>query len=329
VFNLSEPESLGSIVNQGHDQYYSIRLSDVAQGKLNWHIGARDDAPALPPRRGAYQLLTTMQSAGVASMYYDPSQMQSTSVANIAAGNAPITIGNALSEAQSMGGTVVEIRAYDYVLSGAQREAVEKDLRAKYMLGRTSCSEILTHHPGAPEARYTIDPDGLADGDPVTVTCDMTDGGWLLISKETFTDDAEGWSPATLSSCGSEVNGGYGRILGGVGALIGGVTAQKTYNFDGWAHSQVRLSLDYIKMGDWNNEDGIVTVDGAPFFLQTFRGTDGQDSKCGSSDRELSVHVDMPFAHDSDNLTIEASCTLNNDESSEAFALDNVIVRIK
>jgi hypothetical protein len=31
----------------------------------------------------------------------------------------------------------------------------------------------------------------------------------------------------------------------------------------------------------------------------------------------------------SDTLTIEASSTLNNSNSSEAFALDNVIVRVK
>ena len=324
VFNLMSPQSLGSILNQGHDMYYSIRVSEGEDASVHWHIGAREDEPMLQPNLGAYQVLTTMQSAGVASMYYDPSQVMSITSPNIAAGNAPITIGNALSAEQSMGGTIAEIRAYDYVLSGAQREAVEKALKAKYMLGRTSCAEILTHHSDAPSGSYTIIPGG---GDPVTITCDMTDGGWLEFARDEFETGASGWSESELSTCGS-----FGNIMGGSGPFNGSVIAQKTYNFSEWPHSQVRLSLDYIKIGRWDNEVATVTVDGAPFFERTFSESDGPDSQCGDNTPELSVPIDMPFAHNAETLIVRVTSSLNNDngaDASEAFAFDNVVVRIK
>lgn len=324
VFNLSEPEEWGSILNQGQNMYYSIRLSETAQGQLNWHIGPRDDAPLLPPNIGAYQLLTTMQSAGVASMYYYPSQAVTTSVANISAGSAPITIGNGISGAESMGGTIGEIRAYDYVLSSAQRDAVERELKAKYMLGRTSCADIFTHNSAAPSGRYTIDPDGTGNAAPITVECDMTQGGWQVIATDRFESIPTGWMPITRSSCGS-----FGNILGGVGTFRSGTTAQKTYNLGGQAHSEVRLSLDFIKIGAWDEEDAIVTVDDEEFFTETFGADDGPNSQCGSPAPELSYHKDMAFDHSAGTLTLKVTTTLDDDDESEAFAIDNVIVRIR
>jgi len=324
VFNLSSPQTWGSILNQGHDMYYSIRISDSADSQLNWHIGANNDAPVLPPNFGAYQLLTTMQSAGAATMYYDPLQVVSTAASNISAGSAPITIGNAASAAQSMGGTIAEIRAYDYALSGPQRDAVERDLKEKYNLGRRSCTEIFDQDGGAPSGRYTIDPDGPGGVPPVTVICDMSEGGWMVISTEDFTSQAPGWEPSMISSCGS-----LGSVLGGIGTFSGDVIAQKTYNFGGRPHSQVRLSLDYIKIGEWDNEDALVTVDGMAFFEQSFLGSDGPNNQCGNSAPELVEHIDLPFEHTADNLIVRVYSSLDNDDASEAFAVDNVIVRIK
>jgi hypothetical protein len=325
VFNLSSPQAWGSLLNQGHDMYYSVRISDDASGQLNWHVGDRDDAPLLAPNIGAYQLLTTLQGSGVASMYYHPTRVESTSEPNIIAGNAPITIGNAQSDMSSMGGTIAEIRAYNYVLSVAQRNAVEEQLKAKYNLGRTSCADILSHNSEARSGRYTIDPDGAGDAAPVTVICDMTDGGWMVISTEDFTNDSTGWNPSTRSSCG-----GLGDILGGIELFTQGTAAAKTYNFGGRPHTQVRLSLDYIKIGAWDNEDAVVTVDGATIFEQSFLASDGAMSYCGNDAPEHKEHIDMPLNHTANTLTVRATSTLaDDDDSSEAFAIDNVVVRIK
>lgn len=327
LFNWSAPQQWGSIINQGHDQYYSIRQSDVCCGgndNLNWHVRNRNDAPLLPPNFGAYQLLTVMQGADKATIYYDLNDEQTTLENNIDAGNAPITIGNAMTATQSMGGSLVEIRAFDYALSRAQRHAVEAQLKTKYLLGYTSCAEILGRDPDAEDGRYTIDPDGYGGETPITVDCDMNNGGWTIISDENFTSGAPGWDPATTSSCGS-----FGDILGGVGMFDANVTASKTFDLRNLAHTKVRVRMDFIKIGEWDNENGRVYVAGQKLWDETFAGNDGPNSQCGGVAPEQSSPVDVMLDHSSNSVIVSVSSTLDSDDNDESFAIDNVVVMIK
>jgi hypothetical protein len=329
VFNWTSPQTWGSLLNQGQDTFHSIRQSDACcggNGYLNWHVRSRNDAPLLPPRFGAYQLLTTMQSGGTASMYYDSSHGSSASEPNISAGSEPITIGNANAAAQSMGGTLVEIRAYDYALTSAQRHAVEAELKAKYKLGYTSCDDILSHNPAAADGRYTIDPDGDGAKDPITVTCDMTemDGGWAVVSSDDFSNGAAGWSPSIVSRCGKHVD-----ILGGVGMFGKDIVASKTFDLGGLAHTHVRVQMKFIKIGEWEFEDGLVIVDDENPFEQTFDGGDGLDSQCGTAAPEWDVAVNEMRPHTSNNVTVRVSTTLNSDDDDESFAIDDVVISVQ
>jgi hypothetical protein len=265
-----------------------------------------------------------MQGADTASMYYDAAQTFSTLENNIDAGNAPITIGNAISATQSMGGTLVEIRAFDYALSFAQRHAVELQLKNKYKLGYQSCAEILSRDPDAENGRYTIDPDGAGNGAPITVTCDMEAGGWTIISNEDFTGGAPGWEPDTTSSCGS-----FGDILGGVGMFAADATASRTFDLHNLTHTQVRVRLDYIKIGEWDNENGEVTLAGQKLFDEPFAPNDGANSQCGGPAPEQSLPVDIMADHTANSVTVSVSSTLDSDDIDESFAIDNVVLMIK
>lgn len=137
AYRMSAPESWGSIINQGHDTYFSIRKSDCCggDGNLNWHIQNNNSTPLLPLNAGQWQVLTTLQDATTSTMYYTQSSPSSTAQAPIVAGSAPITIGNAIASAQSMGGEIAEVRAYGSALSAPERALIEAQLRIKYGIG--------------------------------------------------------------------------------------------------------------------------------------------------------------------------------------------------
>jgi hypothetical protein len=327
VFNWSTPQQWGSLINQGHDQYYSIRLSDQCcggGGNLNWHVRDRNDAPLVSPNYGAYQVLTVVQGGDTATIYNNAGQMMSTLENNIDAGNVPITIGNAMTATQSMGGSLVEIRAFDYALSVAQRHAVEVQLQNKYVLGYKSCADILGRYPEAENGRYTIDPDGAGGAPAITVTCDMSNGGWTVVSSEDFTNGAPDWDPSTTSSCGS-----FGDILGGVGMFGAAASASKTFDLHGLVHSQVRVTMDFIKIGEWDNENGVVSVAGQKLFDETFAANDGPNSQCGAVAPEQASAVDVMVDHTANAVEVTVSSTLDSDDNDESFAIDNVVVMIK
>ncbi|MCB9745620.1 MAG: hypothetical protein H6741_21620 [Alphaproteobacteria bacterium] len=49
----------------------------------------------------------------------------------------------------------------------------------------TSCASILAADPASPDGVYLVDTDGSGQGyDPLSVYCDMTGGGWMLIGRQ-------------------------------------------------------------------------------------------------------------------------------------------------
>jgi hypothetical protein len=325
VFSWSNPGMWGSILNQGHDSLYSIRKAD---GSLSWQIGNRNDAPLLPAYADAFQLLTTMQENGSATMYYDRSRIESTPQANISAGMAPITIGNAMSDAQSMGGSIVEIRMFDRALPEPQRRAVELDLKARYALGFDSCRAIAARNAAAVSGRYGIDPDGAGPATPQTVVCDMPQG-WIVIAEEDFQSGADGWSPDTTSRCGNSND-----VLGGSEIFGQGKGSEKSFDLRGLLHTEARVVLEYIKIDTWDGEEAFVELDGAKKYSQRFNTNEGMNNLCGLTTVEYVAPVDVTINHSSNQLTVRVASTLTSDspnpeDSYESFAIDNFSVRIR
>jgi Notch-like protein len=128
----------GSIINQAHDTFFSIRHSHPCcggGGNLNWHIRNENAQPLLPLSLGQWRLLTTLQDATTALMYFVGTGLSSSAPsAPINVGGSSITVGNAQSIAESMGGLITEIRAYASALTAIDRDAIERDLRGKHGL---------------------------------------------------------------------------------------------------------------------------------------------------------------------------------------------------
>jgi hypothetical protein len=83
----------------------------------------------------------------------------------------------------------------------------------------TSCNELHTQQPAAPTGVYTIDPDGAGSIAPLSVTCDMTNGGggWTLFWRHS--------GSVSLMSSGSVTTSSHTYMpLATVKALAAGAT---------------------------------------------------------------------------------------------------------
>ena len=56
-----------------------------------------------------------------------------------------------------------------------------------------SCADVKVSAPGAPDGKYTIDPDGAGPVAPFEATCDLTSegGGWMLVTLAMIADRKE------------------------------------------------------------------------------------------------------------------------------------------
>jgi hypothetical protein len=133
---FDNPMNWGSIINQNHDTFFSIRKASCcgANGNLNFHLVNNNEAPFLPITEGKWQLLTAMHAGTTTSMYYTPSEPSMTTQAAIQSGSAPITIGNAMKVQESMGGWIAEIRAFGSALHATDRAVIELQMRNKHGL---------------------------------------------------------------------------------------------------------------------------------------------------------------------------------------------------
>jgi hypothetical protein len=187
-------EAWGSFVNQGHDQFYSMRRSQegAANGRLNFHIRNNNNGPSIPITYGQWQLVTAVQDETNTTVYDNNGQSETVAQAPITGGSAPLTLGNATGNAQSMGGYIAELRAYGSALDAQTRAQIEAELTQKWLVAppppppqqtAANCSEVLMLDPQATDGLYEIDPDGPEGNPSFLAHCDMTTdgGGWTLV----------------------------------------------------------------------------------------------------------------------------------------------------
>jgi len=135
VFNMVSPQTWGSLVNQAHDTYFSIRKSDCCGGggNLNFHIQNNNAAPLQPIALNTWRVVTAMRQGTTSTFYYEPGSATSHTGDTLTGGvDVAITIGNAQVVSESMGGYIAEIRAYTSALDAPTRSAVETALKTKY-----------------------------------------------------------------------------------------------------------------------------------------------------------------------------------------------------
>ena len=144
---------------------------------------------------------------------------------------------------------------------------------------------------------------------------------------DNFESGIDEWtSNVELSTTGQ--CGGLSSILGGFGVLGQGAWLEKTYDLAAYPHDELSLSLDFIKIDSWDNEEASVLIDGVVVWSQIFIYNEGSDF-CGNSnyaewlDEKLKVGP-FEMAHDTDTLTLRVETTLNEDPNNESFGIDNV-----
>lgn len=194
-----------------------------------------------------------------------------------------------------------------------------------------SCLDLLNGDPSAEDGDYELDPDGAGGNDPFTVECDMTGGGWTVVSTETFEDGtATGWSDNTVDST-SACAVAYGNMLGGFDIFGGGAAPEKTFDLLGVAHTELRVALDYIVIDSWDNEDAIVRVDGATVYTETFLFFDSPNpNACGQYFGDWGVQpVQEVVAHTDATATVLVTSTINQIPSDESFGVRNVRIAVR
>ena len=190
-----------------------------------------------------------------------------------------------------------------------------------------SCLEILTLDPTSGDGAYWLDVDGPGGQTAVQYYCDMKGGGWTLLIFDNFDNNSpSGWAAGSVQGCGS-----YGAILGGAGQLgKGAVTSKKVASPP---HTNLKLGMNYIRLDSWDNETGVVQIDGNNVW--TKKGTGnwllfGVNNVCGSnnySDEEWGVAYSG--AHTGTSVTVSASSTLDQDAGDESFGIDNIALWVK
>ena len=144
---------------------------------------------------------------------------------------------------------------------------------------------------------------------------------------DNFESGIDEWtSNVELSTTGQ--CGGLSSILGGFGVLGQGAWLEKTYDLAAYPHDELSLSLDFIKIDSWDNEEARVLIDGVVVWSQVFIYNEGSDFGGNGNyaewlDEKLKVGpFEMP--HDTDTLTLRVETTLNEDPNNESFGIDNV-----
>lgn len=196
-----------------------------------------------------------------------------------------------------------------------------------------SCLEIFSLQPSAVDGEWMIDGDG-STGAAFAVECDMSGGGWMVLHDEDFSaGTSAGWldggSPITVdtsTNCAST----WSNLLGGYGNLGGGQEAAQTFSTFTVPHTEARAELDYVVVDSWDNEDGIVEIDGAKVWRKGFQFYNAPSNVCGGNwDDHGPQAVDETRAHTAANVTVRVTSSINQGAYDESFGLDNVRITIR
>lgn len=196
-----------------------------------------------------------------------------------------------------------------------------------------SCLEILELQPSASDGEWMIDGDG-STGTAFAVECDMTGGGWVVLHDEDFSGGTNaGWldggSPInvdTSSNCASS----WSSFLGGYNNLGGGQEAEQSFSTLGIPHTEARAELDYVVVDSWDNEAGVVEIDGVKVWAKEFQFYNASSNVCGGNWNDHGPQaVDETQAHTAANISVRISSSINQEAYDESFGLDNVRITIR
>lgn len=193
------------------------------------------------------------------------------------------------------------------------------------LIPNQSCKRILEMWKSSGSKEYTINPTGTQD---IRVYCDMEidGGGWIRLIYEDYESPASGWSWSNdITSCGE-----FGNILWGFN-LLSGVFNSKNFIIDEYFHTELMISMDYIKIDSWDNEDAIIRIDWETLFQKEYSSRDWTQV-CGSNNAnwfEEKEFISIIIPHDTNSVNVSIGSTLNSQPTDESYGHDNLEIFIR
>lgn len=190
-----------------------------------------------------------------------------------------------------------------------------------------SCLLIFQALPASKDGDYWLDFDGPSGPmAPTQYYCNMKDGGWTRLINDNFENSQGGWSAGNTAGCGS-----YGKLLGGAKQFGKGAATSKTVNAP--VHTQALVWMQYIRIDSWDDEYGIVRIDGTQVWAKQGKGNySWTGNKCGDwtfPEERWDLGNGVLAAHTASTVQVTATSTLDEDADNEAFAVDNVVLLVK
>merc|ERR1712048_419449 len=122
------------------------------------------------------------------------------------------------------------------------------------------------------------------------------------------------------------MGGSYGKICGGYNTKAKGHDIKKTYK--NLPAGKYTISLDFIKIDSWDNENAYVQVNGKTCWTKKLAGQGKQ--VCGSknggwNEDRLKVSCTAPAVNNQ--FTVRVYTQLNSAANDESFGIDNVVLK--
>lgn len=189
-----------------------------------------------------------------------------------------------------------------------------------------SCADILSGDASATDGVYAIDPDGAGPLEPLTVECDMSGGGWTIVTWDRFdTGYGRHWSHTFVGS--SDCQDEYGAFLGRLGLRN---RLERTFWLHGIPHSERRVQLDTIIIDSWDGEELAISIDGEEVSRESYALADADEDICASGWDDLGrVSFSSEAMHSNDQINLVIVNTLDEGPNNEAFGIDDVRIAIR
>merc|ERR1712019_53255 len=136
-----------------------------------------------------------------------------------------------------------------------------------------------------------------------------------------YTKDFEGFNCVKITTCGA-----YGKICGGYNTKAKSHDIKKTYK--NLPDGTYTVSLDFIKIDSWDNENAYVQVNGKTCWQKKLAGSGKQ--VCGSKNggwNEDRIKVSCTAPAVNNQFTVRVYTQLNSAANDESFGIDNVVLK--